>query len=273
MNIDECLDSTIIEGIDEVQRLEQEEMIKEVMTAEGVTADEENNTTRMDAASVCTGVTNASTTETVAIAMAEMNAKETVMEEKKKRAAAKQAALTLHSQMEEMKQMQLQIFMSNWKNNGLSSVTTTRPAMTGDLGHHAWKTMSDALDNQDNQFLLMVSGQLAEVSEEQPKTKKGGAYLAALVKVGTRKRCEDFLLEWEREGPKCIHLPSKYRRTTTQESADKHLAPLITSSVKGSRLNCIMRDLQSIGKGKLLHMRQGAYLAALQERGASGQVL
>ena len=186
---------------------------------------------------------------------------------------AQQATSTLHSQMEEMKQMQLQIFMSNWKNNDLSSVTTTRPAATGDLGHHAWKTMSDALDNQDNQFLLMVSEQLTEVSEEQLKTKKDGAYLAALVKVGMRKRCEDFLSEWEREGPKCIHLPSKHRRATTQEAADKHIAPLITSSVKGIHLNCIMRDLQSIGKDKLLRMKQGAYLAALQEREARDRVL
>ena len=253
----------IIEGIDEVQRLEQEEMVKEVMAAEGITADEENKTTRMDAASVCTGVTNASTTGTVAKAMAEMNAKETVMEEKKKRATAQQAVSTLHSQMEEMKQMQLQIFMSNWKNNGLSSVTTTCPATTGDLGHHAWKTMSDALHNQDNRFLLMVSKQLTEVSEEHLKTKKDGAYLAALVKVGMRKRCKDFLLEWEKDGPKCIHLPSKNRRATTQEAADKHLAPLITKSVKGSRLNCIMRNLQSIDRDKLLHMKQGVYLAAL----------
>ena len=46
----------------------------------------------------------------------------------------------------------------------------------------------------------MVSEQLTEVSEEQLKTKKDGAYLAALVKVGMRKRCEDFLSEWEREG-------------------------------------------------------------------------
>ena len=88
-----------------------------------------------------------------------------------------------------------------------------------------------------------------------------------------RKRCEDFLLEWEREGPKCIQLPPKSRRATTQEAADKHLAPLITESIKGSRLNCIMRDLQSIDKDKLLHMKHGAYLAALQDRGAKGRVL
>ena len=97
MNIDECLDILFIEGIDEVQRLEQEEMVKEVMAAEGVTADGENKTTRLDAASVCTGVTNASTTGTVAKAMAELNAKETVMEEKKKRAAAQQTTSTLLS--------------------------------------------------------------------------------------------------------------------------------------------------------------------------------
>ena len=103
MNIDECLDSLFIEGINKVQRLEKEEMVKEVMAAEGVTADEENKTTRLSAASVCTGVTNGSTTGTVAKAMAEMNGKEAVMEEKKKRAAAQQAASTLHTKIEELK--------------------------------------------------------------------------------------------------------------------------------------------------------------------------
>ena len=133
--------------------------------------------------------------------------------------------------------------------------------------------MSDVLDNPDNQFLLMVSKQLTGVSEEHLKTKKDGAYLAALVKVGMRKTCKDFLLEWEKDGPKCILLPSKHQRATTQEAADKHLAPFITESVKGSGLNCIMRDLQSINRDKLLHMKQGVYLASLQERGASSRVL
>ena len=87
------------------------------------------------------------------------------------------------------------------------------------------------------------------------------------------KRCEAFLSEWEKDWPKCIDFPSKQCCALTQEGANKHLAPLITDSLKGSRLNCIMRDLQSIGKDKLLHMKQGAYLAALQERGDSGRVL
>ena len=88
-----------------------------------------------------------------------------------------------------------------------------------------------------------------------------------------KKRCKDFLLEWERWGPKCIYLPQKSRRATIQEAADKHLAPLITESVKGSRLNCIMRDLQSIDKDKLLCIKHGVYLAALQDKGARGRVL
>ena len=70
--------------------------------------------------------------------------------------------------------------------------------------------MSDALDKQDNQLLQMVSEQLAEVPEERLSAKKDGAYLAALVKVGTRKRCEAFLSEWEKDGPKCIDLPGKH---------------------------------------------------------------
>ena len=85
--------------------------------------------------------------------------------------------------------------MSNWENNGLSSVTTIPTAMTGDLGHLAWKTISDALDNQDNEFLLMVSEQPTGVLEEHLRAKKDGAYLTALAKVGMRKRCEEFLSE------------------------------------------------------------------------------
>ena len=69
--------------------------------------------------------------------------------------------------------------------------------------------MSDALDKQDNQLLQMVSEQLAEVSEEHLRAKKDGAYLVALAKVGMRKRCEAFLSEWEKDGPKCIDLLGK----------------------------------------------------------------
>ena len=41
----------------------------------------------------------------------------------------------------------------------------------------------------------MVSEQLVEVPEEQLRAKKDRAYLAALAKVGMRKRCEAFLAE------------------------------------------------------------------------------
>ena len=272
MDIDECLDGLFIEGIGEVEKLEKEEMVTEVMAVEGVTPNEENKTTWLDEASMCTGVTTGSTAGTVAKAMATMNAGEIVLEEKKKQAAAQQAALTLQVQVEELKHMQLQIFMSNLDNNGLSSVTTTSPVAIGDLGHHAWKTMSAVLDKQDNQFLKMVSEQLVGVPEERLRAKKDRAYLAALAKVGMRKRCEAFLSEWEKDGPKCVGLPGKHRHSLIQEGANKHLAPLITDSVKGSRLHCIMRDLQSIDKEKLLHMKQGVYLAVLQEVGASGLV-
>ena len=65
-------------------------MVKEVMAAEGVILNKENKTTRLDEASMCTGVTTGSTAGTVAKAMATMNARETILEEKKKRAAAQQ---------------------------------------------------------------------------------------------------------------------------------------------------------------------------------------
>ena len=168
--------------------------------------------------------------------------------------------------------MQLQIFMMNWENKGLSSVTSIPPVPLGDPGQHAWKTMSDALNNQEDQLLAMVSEQLVEVSEERLRAKRDGAYLAALAKVGMRKRCEAFLTEWEEGGPKCIELPGGHRRALTQEAASKHLALLITDSVKGSRLHCIMRDLQSINKEKILHLKHGGYLAVLHEAGGNGLV-
>ena len=63
-------------------------MVKEAMAAEGIAPDEEKKTTRLDGASMCTGVTTGSTAVTAAKAMATMNARETVLEEKKKQAAA-----------------------------------------------------------------------------------------------------------------------------------------------------------------------------------------
>ena len=132
--------------------------------------------------------------------------------------------------------------------------------------------MSDALNKKENQLLEMVSEQLVGVPEEHLRAKKDGAYLVALAKVGMRKRCEAFLTEWEEEGPRCIELPGGHRRATAQETASKYLAPLITDSVKGSRLHSIMRDLQSIDKDKILHRKHSVYLAVLQEVGANGLV-
>ena len=105
--------------------------------------------------------------------------------------------------------------MTDWENRGLSSVTSTPPVPFGNPGQHAWKTMSDALNDQENQLLAMVSEQLVEVSEERLRAKKDGAYLAALAKVGVRKRCEAFLTKWEEEGPKCNELPGGHRQALT----------------------------------------------------------
>merc|ERR1712051_462918 len=131
VNVDYCLDSVRVEGMDEVRRLEQEEMAKEVMAAEGITADEEDKPPKTDAASACTGVTNASTTGTVANAMAAMNARQTVVDEQQKRAAAQQATSILRGKIENLQQAQLQMFMVNWNNNGLSSVTNATPVTAG----------------------------------------------------------------------------------------------------------------------------------------------
>ena len=175
--------------------------------------------------------------------------------------------------MEDLQQAQLQMFMANWNNNGLSSVTNATPVTAGDIGHHACRTMSDALSKQGNEFLLAVSEQLTEVSEDVLKSKKDGAYLVALVRAGMKRRCEDLILKWEDEGPKCIGISEMNPAATTQDAADKHMAPLIAESTKGSYIHRIMRDLQFIDKDKLLHVEHGVYLVALQDRGASGRVL
>ena len=132
--------------------------------------------------------------------------------------------------------------------------------------------MLEALEEQENQLLEIVSEQLVEIPEMRLRAKKDGAYLAALAKEGMRKRCEAFLVEWERDGPKAIGLPGDHRRASTQKAASTHLAPLITNSVKGSRLHSIMHDLQSINKDKILHLKHGVYLAVLQAVGANGLV-
>ena len=205
--------------------------------------------------------------------MVEINARQTVVDEQQKRAAAQQAASILQGKMEDLQQAQLQMFMANWNNNGLSSVTNATPVTAGDIGHHACRTMSDALSKQGNEFLLAVSEQLTEVSEDVLKSKKDGAYLVALVRAGMKRRCEDLILKWEDEGPKCIGISEMNPTATTQDAADKHMAPLIAKSTKGSYIHRIMRDLQFIDKDKLLHVEHGVYLAALQDRGASGRVL
>ena len=82
-----------------------------------------------------------------------------------------------------------------WDNNGLLSVTLTSPVAAGDPGHHAQKTVSDALYKQENQLLELVVEQPVELLEERLRAKKDGVYLGALAKVGMRKRCEAFLSE------------------------------------------------------------------------------
>ena len=87
-----------------------------------------------------------------------------------------------------------------------------------------------------------------------------------------KKRFEDFLDRWEEEGPTCIGISERNPMATTQDEADEHMAPVIAKSTKGDYVHGIMRDLQFIDKEKLIHVVHGVYLAALQERGASGRV-
>ena len=75
-------------------------MVKEAMAAEGVIPDQENKTTGIGGVSTCSAVTSGTTAGAAAKALAALEAKLTVLEEKKKRAATQQEALTLRAQLE-----------------------------------------------------------------------------------------------------------------------------------------------------------------------------
>ena len=92
--------------------------------------------------------------------------------------------------------------------------------------------MSDTLKEQEKQHLEIVSEQLAKMLETLLRTKKDEAYLVALANLGMRKRCESFLEEWDRDGPKSVPPPGGHRRASTQETVREHLALLISDSTR-----------------------------------------
>ena len=75
-----------VQGVDEVEKLERAEMVKETMRAEGIREDQDTRKTNTGDASACTGVTGGTFDGgTVTRAMANMDAKETAMHDKLKR--------------------------------------------------------------------------------------------------------------------------------------------------------------------------------------------
>ena len=142
-----------------------------------------------------------------------------------------------------MRRSQLQSFLMNWDSSGLSLVTTTPPVTIGDPGQHAWITMSNAPSDPVNKHPEMISEDMVPLAEETLVAKKDGVYFIALVNLGMMKRCNTFLEKWIKEGPKFIGLPCTHCHAKTVETSNKHLAPLITDTTKGSRLYGIMHNL------------------------------
>ena len=107
LDMDACLDSLVIKSIEEVDKQERAEMVKETMAAEGVAHDQDNKITGLGDASACTGATSNSTIGTGAKAMGTMNAKETVVEEKKKYATVQYEATVWCTKLEQIRRKQL----------------------------------------------------------------------------------------------------------------------------------------------------------------------
>ena len=171
--------------------------------------------------SACTGVTTGSTAGTVRKALAAMDAKGTVVEEKRKRAAAQQEAANARSEVEEMKRAQFDTFMARWDLTGLSSVTSAKPFTGANPEKHAWVTMSNAMADPMNKDLAMMSERLAAFDEESVLARKDGHYLHALVNVGMMKRNTAFMLEWDKEGPQTIGLLEANQTATSLDAAKK----------------------------------------------------
>ena len=267
LDMDECLGNLVVEGIDEVDKLEKAELVKEAMIAEGVRTDQDTRTTGAGGVSACTGVTTGTTAGTAAKAMAAMDAKGIVMEEKKKRAAAQQEASNLRTEIEQMKRAHTDAFMKNWNSKGLASVTTDKPCTSSDPERHAWVTMSKAMSDPSNKHLETISEELATYTQDSVLARKDGHYLNALVNVGMMNRSKTFLTEWDKEGPNAIGLLKAEQRATTLEAAKKAVNPLVAKAPNGGRLSHIVRDLQVMEPLELLAKSHGIYLQALFEAG------
>ena len=267
LDIDDCLGNLVVEGIDEVDKLEKAELRKEIMIAEGVRTDQDTRVTGVGGVSVCTGVTTGSTAGTAARAMAAVDAKGIVMEEKKKRAAAQQEAFNLRTELEKMKQAQTDIFMANWDSKGLAAVTTEKLYTAGNPGKHAWVTMSKVMADPSNKNLVTISEELATYTQESVLARKDGHYLNALVNVGMMDRNMTILTEWDKEGPQTIDLLEAKQNATTLEVAKDLVTSLVVNAPKGGRLRNIVRDLQLMKPAELLPRNNGLYLQALFDVG------
>ena len=137
-------------------------MVKETMVAEGIREDQDTRRTNTGDTSECTGVTGGTSGGgTIARAMANTSARETVVQEKVQRAKAQQQANDLKAQVHHLRRDQVQTFMLNWDKKGLASVTTTPPTTIGHPGQHAWDVMTAVLADPCNKSLHAVCEDLA----------------------------------------------------------------------------------------------------------------
>ena len=101
IDMNACLESMVVEGVDRVNKEEKQKMIEEAMEAEGLTQDQANKRTGPGGISLCSAVTSGTTVGTAAKAMQAMEAKETVQRERMMRAKAQYDNLKLHTELEQ----------------------------------------------------------------------------------------------------------------------------------------------------------------------------
>ena len=169
IDIEAGISHLAVQGVDEVIRVERVEMIKDTMTAEGIREDQDTRNTNTRDASACSGVTgDISGAGTAERAVANMGTKETVIEEKLKRAQTQQQTQDFKAHIECLKRDQVQAFMITSDQRGLSFVSTATPITDACPGQHAWALMSDALADPVNKHLHSVSEELASWDKASP---------------------------------------------------------------------------------------------------------
>ena len=272
IDIDACIESMVVEGVDRVNKEEKQKMIEEAMEAEGVTQDQADKRTGPSGISLCSAVTSGTTVGTAAKVMQAMEAKETVQRERMMRAKAQYDNSKLHTELEQSRRRQRDAFLARWDKEGMRSVSDEVPEKHGDPGMHAWHAMLQAFQDPKNSYLVDVSVELAKLPSSTIMRKNDGEYLTALINVGMMHRCGIFLETWKDRGPKLIGLTSNHLDAPSEDEAKARLAPVINDANKDSELHGIMRDLQIMDTNKLLSYTNGMYLKILKAEGAKGLV-